>query len=540
MPSIGQFLISRLKQRGVNHVFAVPGDYILNWMNQLSKEIKLIGTADEQGAGFAADAYARVNNIGCVCATYCVGGFKLVNSIAGAFAEKSPVVVICGSPGRKERSSKMILHHAIGNYQAQHEIFKHITCASTVLDNPVTAGYEIDRVMQALDRYKQPIYIELPRDMVDVSINYDAFAMGSPKPVLSDAANLSEVLKETVALINSSARPVILAGIELARFGMGEMITKFARKYNIPIATTMLSKSLTNENHPISLGVYCGDASNSVVKKRVEESDCLIMLGVMITDINFGFQPVTLKKDNVIFCTTSKMSVHNHNYDDVLFKDFVDGLMSSKISIREEYFGSDSKPKSTFSPKNEKITVKRLFEKINASIDKNMAVIADVGDSMFGSNELVVHHSNTFLSQAFYTSMGFAVPAALGVQIAKPDLRPLVLVGDGAFQMTGMEISTIVSNNLNPIIIVLNNGGYTVERFLIDGDFNDIPGWKYHLIPEVIGRGKGYLINTEHELSSAMDEALVSRDMCILNVILDKKDRSLTLERMTQKLQKII
>jgi indolepyruvate decarboxylase len=540
MPTVAQFLISRLKECGVKHIFGVPGDFVLNLYNQFSKSLPVIGTTDEQCAGFAADAYARVNGIGCVCTTYCVGGFKLLNSIGGAFAEKSPVVVISGSPGKKERAGGMTLHHAVGSYDTQFEIFKHVTCASCVLDNPVMAAYEIDRVLLAMKQHKQPVYIEVPRDMVDTTISYDAFTVGSPKATESDKINLAEALQESINWINSSKNPVILAGIELARFGMGEVITKFARKYNIPIATTMLSKSLTNENHPISIGVYCGDASSPEVKQKVEESDCLIMLGVMITDINFGFKPSVLRKDRTIFCTTEKMGVRNHYYENVLFQDFVNGLIKSNISSDRIPIVGEMKTRAVFSPKNEKITVKRLFEKINAVLDKNMAIIADIGDSLFGSNELVVHHSNNFLSQAFYTSMGFSIPAALGVQIAKPDVRPIVLVGDGAFQMTGMEISTIASNKLNPIIVVLNNGGYTVERFLIDGSFNDIPNWQYHLLPQIIGRGVGRLVNTETELDSAFSEALLSKDLYIINVVLDKKDRSATLERMTSKLQKII
>jgi indolepyruvate decarboxylase len=540
MPTIAQFLTSRLKECGVKHIFGVPGDFILNLYNQFSKTLPVIGATDEECAGFAADAYARMNGIGCVCSTYCVGGFKLLNPIAGAFAEKSPVVVISGSPGKKERTCGMHIHHAVGEYDAQFKMFQHVTCASCVLDNPVTAAYEIDRVLLAMKQYKQPVYIEVPRDMVDVSINYDAFTIGSPKASVSDQTNLSEVLNEAVTWINSSKKPVILAGIELARFGMGEAITKFARKYNIPIATTVLSKSLTNESHPISLGVYCGEASNPEVKQAVEGSDCLIMLGVMITDVNFGFKPSVLKKDKTIFCTTEKMGLRNHYYESVLFQDFVSGLLQADIAVRPETYGIETKPRPTFTSTGSKVTVKRLFEKIDSVLDKNIAIIADVGDALFGSNSLTVHHSNHFLAQAFYTSMGFAVPAALGVQIAKPDVRPIVLVGDGAFQMTGMELSTIAYNKLNPIIVVLNNGGYTVERFLIDGPFNDIPDWQYHRIPEILGHGAGKKVVSECDLDLAFAEALGSKEFYVMNVVLDKKDRSATLERMTSKLQKIV
>jgi len=169
-----------------------------------------------------------------------------------------------------------------------------------------------------------------------------------------------------------------------------------------------------------------------------------------------------------------------------------------------------------------------------------MAIVADIGDSLFGSSELVVHHRNHFLSPAFYTSMGSAIPGALGVQTARPDVRPIVIVGDGAFQMAATELGTIANRGLNPIIFILNNGGYTTERHLKDGGFNDIPGWNYHIIPEVFSQGKGFLVNTEVELEKAVNYAIESKELSIINVVIDKMDVSPALLRMTESLSKMI
>ena len=187
------------------------------------------------------------------------------------------------------------------------------------------------------------------------------------------------------------------------------------------------------------------------------------------------------------------------------------------------------------------VTVRYLFQRLNSFLDDNSIVIADPGDAMFGAMDMTIHNATEFLSPAYYTSLGFAIPASLGAQLARPDLRPLVLVGDGAFQMTGMELSSIARYRLNPIIVVLNNQGYGTERPMLDGRFNDIHLWEYHRIPEVLGAGKGYEIRTEDQLEKALQEAQKHTDsFCILNVHLDQQDRSLALERLTTTLSKRI
>src|SRR5262245_45271843 len=172
--SIGEYLIQRLDAHGVRHIFGIPGDYVLGFYEQLQRsKLRLVNTCDEQGAGFAADAYARVRGLGAVCVTYCVGGLKVANTTAEAFAEKSPVVVISGAPGMAEREKNPLLHHKVREFDTQADVFKQLTVASTVLSDPQTAFQEIDRVLHAALRYKRPVYIELPRDMVAVPGNPD-------------------------------------------------------------------------------------------------------------------------------------------------------------------------------------------------------------------------------------------------------------------------------------------------------------------------------------------------------------------------------
>jgi indolepyruvate decarboxylase len=538
-----RFLIERLENAGVRHVFGVPGDYVLDFYKELweSKKLTVINNTDEAHSGFAADAYARVNGIGCVVITYSVGASKVINAVQCAYAERSPLIVISGAPGINERSEPFLLHHMVRHFNSQKKMFDEITCASVVLDNPVTAGYEIDRAFEALHHYKRPIYIELPRDVAKQSLTYDVYKQGTPKAPITDFENLTEAISEVASWLQEAKYPAILAGVEIARYKLGEQMIKFAERHNIPVVTTLLSKSVVNERHPLFAGLYFGTGSSEVTCRIVDESDCLLMFGAMMTDMALCFRPARFKKRQVVSADVDGLRVRNHTYTDVQFGDFCKALFKLELQKKMLPELPPQKEKIIFEPKaNTKITSDRLFQKINSVLTKQHAICADIGDSLFGAADLIVHHSHHFLSPAFYTSMGPAIPYALGVQTCFPEVRPIVIVGDGAFQMSCSELSTIVERKLNPIVFVLNNGGYTTERLLLDGPFNDIRRWNYHRITEMIGGGKGVIVQTEQELELAVKEALDSTELFVINVVLGRKDISHGLKRMTDCLAKKI
>lgn len=535
MPTIGEFLIERLEGIGVKHAFGYPGDYVLSFYDKLyDSKIDLITTTCERNAGIAADVYARINGIGVAVVTYCVGGFNIIDSVGCAFAEKSPLVIISGAPGIKERNEDLLPHHMVREFECQHEVFEHITCANTVLRNPLTAAYEIDRVLDACRYNKQPVYIELPRDMVSKSISYDVWSVGTPPSKISDEETLNEAIQESLAWINSAKNPVILAGVEIARYNFGRQLMKFAERINVPVATTILGKSAVNERHGLSLGVFCGQLANEKCAKAVSESDCLIMLGVEMTDVSVGFLPRKIFRRNAIISTCNETSVRSHSFAKVNFADFFDKLIKIESTRRHWVETAEKEPKK-FTPEDAKLTTARLFEKIDSIITEHVAIIADVGDSMFGSCGITVNR-NHFLSPAFYNSMGFAIPGSLGAQCANDKLRCLVIVGDGSFQQTSNELSTIVNKGFNPIVIVINNGGFLTERFFKDGDYNNIRNWNYHKMPELIGGGEGEIVETEIQFDSAIKKALMSKKLFIINAVVDKLDASLALKRVMSNL----
>ncbi len=542
MATVAEFLIERLENSGVKHVFGIPGDYILNFFGKLeeSKKIGLVNCADEAGAGFAADGYARLNGIGCVAVTYNVGALKVCNPIAGAFAERSPVVVISGSPGMNERDGTP-LHHVVGSYDCQRQVFENITCAQAVLDNPTTAGYEIDQAFEALKYYKQPIYIELPRDVAGKPIGYDVYTQGTPKAVPTDVQNLEDALREVTSWVEGAKNPVILAGVEVARYQLGKELIKFCEKHNILVVCTLLSKSVVNEMHPLYAGIYAGtNSSHSHVREIVENSDCLLVLGEVITEATVGYRSSKVfRKRDMVICTVAELKVRNHLYPQVSFTDFCRSLFKTTLTKKIAPFSLGKREVKSFQATDAKLTTMRLFEKINSMLDEDTVVIADAGDSLLGASDLMaVHHQDTFLGQAIYLSMGFAIPAALGVKLAKPKSRPVVIVGDGAFQMSMPEISTMLKWRQNPIIFVLNNRGYTTERVILEGKFNNIVDWNYHLVTQLIGGGKGAKVTTEQELSKAVYEAVRAEELFIINCLVEPLDISPALKRIGNALAK--
>jgi indolepyruvate decarboxylase len=350
---------------------------------------------------------------------------------------------------------------------------------------------------------------------------------------------LAEALAEATQMIAAARQPVIVADVELQRFGLQQQLVQLAEKTGIPVAATILGKSVISERHPLFAGIYEGAMGRDEVRQYVEESDCVILLGFFMTDINLGIGSAKLDPARCIYATSEKLSIRYHNFEGIRFGDFVQGLLAAPLEKRDPQ-GLPAVPHPSArpaAPQPGPLTITRLFERLNAFLDEETVVIADVGNALFGASDLTIYRDTEFLAPAYYASMGFAVPAAIGAQLARPSQRPLVLVGDGAFQMTGLELSTVVRYGLNPIVIVLNNAGYGTERHMHDGPFNDVLPWRYHKLPELLGAGKAFDIRTESELVEALTAARAHRDSyCLLDVHLDPMDHSPALRRLAERL----
>jgi indolepyruvate decarboxylase len=276
------------------------------------------------------------------------------------------------------------------------------------------------------------------------------------------------------------------------------------------------------------------------VRQAVEESDCIIAMGPFLTDLATGIFTHHIDTARLILLAPDGVSIKHHSYPGIGIKSFLESL----ITLLPQPKGKVQQPKihelALFVPEADKnITMERLIVCVNTFLEDNTAVIAEAGDALFGALDLRVHGMSEFLSPAYYASLGFAVPASIGVQLAAPNRRPLVLVGDGSFQMTGMELSTAVRYGLNPIVVILNNGGYGTFRPMIDGAFNDIQPWRYADIVKIIGSGKGYTVSKEDEFMTALLAAKENiSSPTIIDVQLQKYDCSTRLKKLTDNLKK--
>ena len=540
--TIGSLLLDRLYKLGLHHLFGIPGDYVLTLFKLIEQSpIRHIGTTREDCAGFAADAYARIHGIGGACVTYCVGGLNMVNAIACAYAERSPVVLLSGSPGLNERVNNPFLHHMVRDFSTQRDVFEKVTVASVVLDDPHTAEREIDRALQALLQYKRPIYLEIPRDLVLAPVSVASTEPPKASACQSDPAALKEAVAEVRGLLSGSERPVILAGAEIHRFGLHAELTQLVEHMHAPIATTLLGKSVIREDHPLYIGVYGGLVGREEILQFVEEADCLLTLGTLLTDVeDVKAHTTLLAAGRTVHATADSIAIKHHTYDGVRFEDFVRALAASPLP---SFPARALPPRDSvrFDPPTPEtsVTLRNVFGYLDGLLNDQTIVIADVGESLFAAADLRVRKSAEFLSPAYYTSMGFSVPAALGAGFADPTLRPLVLVGDGAFQMTGTELSSCIRYGQAPIIIVLNNRGYSTEREILEGPFNDIHEWQYERICDVLGGGMGHRVRTFGDLVQALNLAVADPQQAhVLNVYLDSNDRSTAMKRVAQRLAK--
>jgi indolepyruvate decarboxylase len=311
------------------------------------------------------------------------------------------------------------------------------------------------------------------------------------------------------------------------------------------MAATMLGKGVVGEMHPLYMGLYEGAIGREEITRYVEASDCVVMLGTFMTDINLGIYTAELDIGDCIYATSEQLRIRHHHYHNVRLDDFMRRLVERGIKREKPQPPAPTEwNREPFALKPEQaITITRLMRRLDEQLDDRTIVIADVGDALFASTELTTHNRTEFIAPAYYTSMGFATPAALGAQTARPDARVIAIVGDGAFQMTGMELSTLVRRKLPVIVIVLDNGGYGTERLLHPGEFrfNDIQPWRYDELPAVLGGGTGYAVCTEGEFDAALNSAWTDRSgPSILHVRLDPQDRSRALARLAEMMQKTV
>ena len=524
--TVGEFLVQSVKNAGAKSVFGIPGDMVIRFFKVIEDDpdLKLYTFSHEPGVGFAAVASARATCKPAVaCITYGAGGLNMLNAVACAYAEKTPLIVISGGPGEGERVKDAFLHHMVKDFDSQRKIYKEVTKEAVILDSPDTACSKIQKAIKACQEYMLPVYIEIPRDMVDKEI---VVSEDKEESYLPDESAITAAADEILLRIAAAKMPIMLVGVEVDRFNLNDLALALAKRLDIPVISDFLSRDIMPKDDANYFGTYLGMAGNPVANTLVEKSDCLLMLGMILADMNLGMKLKKQKKEEIILGFSRQVFVGHHTYSDVPLKLLIEELLKRKIEKKSLQFPPKSELSFNRSCKYEEkfVTIKEIVDAINWFFGKfgEMPIISDIGDCLFVTTKI---EAPSVMATPYYASMGFGTPAAIGYAVTTGK-RPLVLVGDGGFQMTGQEICHCPRFGINPIFIVFNNRRWGMQQlFYPTAKFNELVNWPYSKMAELWG-GKGYFCDNCEKLYRSLEEAKNNKEFSVIEAVIQKEDLS--------------
>ena len=530
-----EYLIKCLEELGINDFFGLPGDYNFNLLYAVENNpnTNWIGCTNELNAGYAADGYARMRGYGAVITTYGVGELSAINAIAGSMAENIPVVSIVGVPATKCINNKTCVHHNFQdvNYYACYEAHKPVTAAVAYLTRD-NAKIEIDRILKVLVKEKKPVYIAIPLDIAkmeisDKKVSYDW---------TSDEETLKIVSSKIAAKINNSQKPVILGDLLVKRFDSRIEYKEFVSKTGIPVTNFLMGTNLIDMDYEKYLGGYYAKFENPAAQKAVDETDCLIAVGPVYTDLNaFGFNlPYKINDHIAIYGTYTY--VEGERYDNVKMSEVLEAV--TKLVDKKDI--SIEKPQIGYEPaagSSEALTSKYIYPRLQEFLKENDILIAETGIIPHGIAPMKFPHNVELQTQTLWGSIGWATPAALGACLAKPKSRVILVTGEGSHQLTAMEVGNMLRRGIKPIIIVLNNNGYTIERVLSDNPedkFNDIMQMNYAKFARVFeGDVWATKVTTAEDFDKALKVTQIMNKLCYIEICTEKMDMPKLTEDLT-------
>jgi indolepyruvate decarboxylase len=527
---VAEYLFRRIREAGVTHTFGIPGDFALPlYAAQEESGLKTVVMTHEPSVGYAADVYARLKGLGVALVTYGVGALNMVNAVAMAYAEESPVLVFAGAPEVRWQEADVLFHHRVKSSETQLRVYREVTAAQASITDVDYAVEQIDEVLDTVRQLSRPGFIEIARDLVFAPVNQPVVRPRRERtPGRSEA--LEEAVAEIVARLNASRRPVVYAGVEIERFGLMEQLQELVEKLNLPVATSLMGKAVLPEHHPNFIGNYFGNLGPEPVRHYVEQADCILALGMLLSDMDVGLDPTQIPRRRLIQATSQGVSVSYHHYAQITLADVIEALLRSPdlcchaSAVRPPVLSPSLRSGCAWG-------TAALIEELNEFLTPAHLVIADTGDCLFASVEL---RADWFIGPGYYASMGLAVPGAIGAQLARPDLRPIVLVGDGAFKMTGVELGTASDLGLNPIVIVLGNRAFaTLQVADRDRDYYRVRPWDYVGIARCLG-GCGAQVRSRTEFRQALHCAQEACGFFLIDAVLPQGDASPTLRRLGQ------
>jgi len=527
--NLTESLLHALKAHGARQIFGIPGDFALPYFRiiEQSQILPLYTLSHEPGVGFAADATARINmGLGVAAVTYGAGALNMVNAVAAAYAEKSPLVVLSGGPGKGEARSGLLLHHQAKTLDSQFQIFREITCDQVKLDDTARAPADIARVLSNCLGRSEPVYIEIPRDMVALPCGPVLRETQAPP----DQEALGACVDEILARLAQAKSPVMMAGVEIRRYGLEDKVAALGRRLGLPIVTSFMGRGLLAEHDAPLVGTYMGVAGLPEVTQLVESSDGLFLLGEIVCDTNFAVSETKIDMRKTIQALDGRVSLGYHTYPRIPLTALVDRMLE-RVEPNDRPF---SVTRQTFpyglQADDAGITPTDIATAVNdlMAAHGKMPIASDVGDCLFTAME--IEHT-ALVAPGYYATMGFGVPAGLGLQAATGQ-RPLILVGDGAFQMTGWELGNCRRYGWDPIVLLFNNASWEMLRtFQPESSFNDLDHWGFAEMAGGLG-GDGVRVGTRAELKAALDKAVKTRGRFqLIEITLPRGVLSNTLQR---------
>jgi indolepyruvate decarboxylase len=538
--NLAQRLLQALKARGATEVFGIPGDFALPLFREIENSglLPLVTLSHEPGVGFAADAAARVRGgLGVAAVTYGAGACNLVNAVAGAYAERVPLVVLSGAPAAHESGSGLLLHHQVKTLDSQWRLFEELTVDRARLADPQRAPDQIARVLDAALTRSRPVYLEIPRDMPGRPC---AEVPRSPPPPL-DAERLAACADELLARLAAAARPVLMVGVEVRRYGLEDRVAELARRLACPVVTSFMGRGLLAQADVPLRGTYLGLAGDQGLSAQVEGSDGLLLLGVIVSDTNFAVsgQRIDLRKTIQVY--DGNVAMGHHVYQALPIAALVDALLARLPPGGARAAGpgaAATMPAPAAAADAAAITPDDIAAAVNALLREHgsMPLASDIGDCLFTAMD--IDHA-ALIAPGYYATMGYGVPAGLGLQVATGQ-RPIILVGDGAFQMTGWELGNAARYGLDPIVLVFNNASWEMLRaFEPQAHFNDLGRWDFASMAAGMG-GDGHAVANCGELRAALACAQATRGRFqLLDIRLAPGELSPTLARYVKAVRRL-
>jgi indolepyruvate decarboxylase len=532
--SIGNFLLRRLQEAGIRHIFGVPGDYNLELMQQLEDlgEPAWVGNCNELNASYATDAYARINGIGALIVTHGVGALSAINGIAGAYSEHVPVILICGSLPLRAIQRGDLMHHTLadrekGNFS---RMFAEVTAAQARL-TPDNAVAEIDRLILTAWRRKLPVYLELPSDISYLEIEVPERSL-KLEMIPSEQERLKACTEMILERLTAAKSPAFLLDLDAIRFNVSGQVMEVAERFDMQVATLNCAKGAVPEGSPQFVGTYAGIASSPATRQAIEGSDCLLTVGYRRVETTVGFFTDKLPA-SAIHLNSDSVDTANKNYQGVYIAELLQSIVdSSSGSVTKKQPARPSK-QLPFVPSDDPLTQGAYWKAMQNFLRPGDVIVVEDGASSAGMGRLTLPEACTYITGAFvWCSIGYATPALLGAILASPGRRHILLTGEGSLQMTVQELSTIMRHDLKPFIFVINNSGYTVERAVLgkDAKYNDVANWRYSELPNVFSRDKKaetHVVQSSNELQKVLDSP--HSGMVFVESVMDKYDAPIDL-----------